>query len=47
MMLEGWVALVALVVVALVLLVRWADARYQDARRRQRREVLDSVSSAE
>lgn len=46
-MIEGWVALVVLLLGAIVLLLRWADARYQDARRRQRRAELDSVSSAE
>jgi len=40
MMVEGWIALVALVVLAILWLVLWADNIYQQARREQRQDEL-------
>ena len=38
MMVEVWIASLALAALAIILVVRWADSSYQAARREQRQE---------
>lgn len=41
MMVEGYLALVLLALIAVTALLRWADAKYQERRRWQRLQYLD------
>lgn len=41
MMVESYIALVLLALIAVTALLRWADAKYQERRRWQRLQYLD------